>query len=582
MTFLVNEPARFAAQAVDGLVAAHPGRIVRTPGGVMRAGAGVRGEVAIVTGGGAGHYPAFGGLVGRGLAHAAALGDVFASPSARQILDVARAAHRGGGVLLVFGNYAGDVLNFERAAELLRADGIACATIAVADDVASAPVEHRDRRRGIAGDVVVLKVAAAVAESGAPLAAVLSATQRMNRCTRSLGVAFSGCTLPGASAPLFTVPAGSTAVGMGIHGEPGLELIPTPSADDLADLLVSRVLDDLGSDEDVRNARVAVLLNGLGAVAGEELHLLYGRVRTLLDRRGITVVAPEVGELVTSFEMAGASLTIALLDEETEPAWLAPADAAAFRRMPAASETHAQDDIAPSTSAAPQDPASRARVPEASAESRSAASVAVTVLRAVEAELEDAAERLGALDAVAGDGDHGIGMLRGARSARRACERAAADGAGLGTALAQAGDAWADDAGGTSGMLWGLLLDRIARACGDAAIPRTADIAAAVSDAADEIARRGGARIGDKTLLDVLAPFGRALAGSDGPLPLAWSLAADVAEAAAAATADLLPGAGRARTHAERSIGTPDPGAVSLALVLRVVDRVIDQTDEKE
>ena len=333
MTRLFNDPALFADESITGFVAAHRRWVRAVPGGVARNTQTPAGQVAVIIGGGSGHYPAFAGLVGPGLASGAVMGNVFASPSAVQVTSVARAAEHGGGVLLTYGNYAGDYLNFTQAEERLRAAGIPCRSVQVTDDIYSAPPDERHQRRGIAGDLVVFKIAAAAAVEGQDLDQVAAAANRANDRTRSMGVAFSGCTLPGATAPLFSVPEGRMAIGLGIHGEPGLEETGVPTADELADLFVARLLDELPDDVDAASgARVVAVLNGLGSVKYEELFVVYGRIATLLAAAGIEVVDCEVGEVCTSFDMAGVSLTLLWLDEDLERLWLVPADAPAFRR----------------------------------------------------------------------------------------------------------------------------------------------------------------------------------------------------------------------------------------------------------
>ncbi|WP_206328719.1 dihydroxyacetone kinase subunit DhaK, partial [Streptomyces sp. Tu 4128] len=327
MTRLFNDPAAFADEALEGFAAAHRRWVRPVTGGVVRAAATPAGQVAVVIGGGSGHYPAFSGLVGRGLAHGAAVGNVFASPSAQQIRSVARAAHGGAGVLLMYGNYAGDVLHFGQAAERLAADGIDARTFAVADDVSSAGPDESAKRRGIAGDLPVFKAAAAAAERGLPLDEMVRAAERAGARTRSFGIAFSGCTLPGADHPLFTVPDARMAVGLGIHGEPGIGEEDLPTADEAALLLVGTLLKELPEDvPGPAGQRAAVVLNGLGSVKYEELFVVYRKVAALLGDAGVEIVDPEVGELVTSFDMAGVSLTLTWLDEDLEALWRAPAD----------------------------------------------------------------------------------------------------------------------------------------------------------------------------------------------------------------------------------------------------------------
>ena len=220
MTTVFDDPADFADEALDGFVAANRRYVIRVDGGVVRSTESPAGQVAVVIGGGSGHYPAFAGLVGTGLAAAAACGNLFASPAAGQVYRVVKAAESGGGVLLSYGNYAGDVLHFGQAQQRLNAEGIDTRTVLVTDDIASAPVEEIEKRRGIAGDLTVFKVAGAAAEAGLDLDEVERLARKANDATRSIGVAFAGCTLPGADEPLFTVPAGKMSLGLGIHGEP--------------------------------------------------------------------------------------------------------------------------------------------------------------------------------------------------------------------------------------------------------------------------------------------------------------------------------------------------------------------------
>ena len=572
MTRLFNDPAAFADEMIDGFVAANRNHVRRVTGGVVRSTRSEAGTVAVVIGGGSGHYPAFGGIVGQGLAHGAAMGNLFASPSAAQVHSVAVAAGNGGGVLLSYGNYAGDVLHFTQAQERLISEGVDCRSVAVTDDVASASVAEKAKRRGIAGDLTVFKAAAAAAEAGYSMDDVERVAILANERTRSFGVAFSGCTLPGADAPLFSVPEGRMAVGMGIHGEPGIRETEVPTADELAELFVSTLLAELPDGiTEAAGQRVGVILNGLGSVKYEELFVVYRRVAALLEQAGLEIVDPEVGELVTSFDMAGASLTLFWLDEELEGFWRAPADTPAYRKgsVDAAdqldeSEMHDQSD-------------ETVAVVAGSPESQMSAIVVQAALDALVAVVDENADELGRIDAVAGDGDHGIGMQRGSHAAKAAAREALQSGAGVQTLLERAGDAWADRAGGTSGALWGVALRAIGQALGDNDKPTVTSVAAGAQAATDGI-KNFGAQVGDKTMVDALVPFSDTLvaeAAAGASITDAWSKAADAASAAATATADLLPKMGRARPHAEKSLGTPDAGAYSFGLIVQAIAAVL-------
>jgi dihydroxyacetone kinase len=562
MTFLHDDPKDFAAQALRGFASAY-GRYVRhAPSGVLRAAPGAAGKVAVVIGGGSGHYPAFAGYVGPGLADAAVAGDIFASPSTRAVARIARLADRGGGVLLGFGNYAGDVLNFGAATRRLIGEGIDARILAVTDDVASAPAATPALRRGVAGDIFVFKIAGAAAEAGLPLDDVERMARLANQRTVSFGVAFGGCTLPGAREPLFVVPKGQMAIGLGIHGEPGIADEAILPASALARLLVERLVAEKPSDA---SGRVAVMLNGLGATKQEELFALWTGVQAEIEAGGLTIVAPEVGEFVTSLDMAGCSLTISWLDHGLEPLWLAPCDSAAFRR---GAEIHA---IAPPPIARDEEP----RVfPPASETSRASARCLADVMKRIATAMGEAEAELGRIDARAGDGDHGLGMSRGSAAASDAAEHAVAAGAGAASLLAAASDAWADRAGGASGALWGVGLRVWSEAFSDSAAISPAEIVKGARAALEAIVALGGARVGDKTLVDALDPFVSTLEremAAGRPIAAAWAEAAGVAAKAAADTAPLTPRLGRARPLAHRSIGHPDAGAISLAMALKRV-----------
>jgi dihydroxyacetone kinase len=286
MTYIYNDPAEFKNEVIRGFAAAYPQHVSRVPdaSGFVRAGGPLDGKVSLVIGGGSGHYPSYNGVVGTGFADGAVLGDIFASPSAEQVYRVARAAHGGAGVILAFGNYAGDRLNFGVAAERLNAEGIDTRVVYVTDDIASGAVEEQAKRRGIAGTFVVYKIAGAAAEEGATLDEVERVMRAANAATYSFGVAFDGCTLPGADRPLFEVAAGQMDFGLGIHGEPGISSAPWMPARELAAKLVETVLSERPAGT---SGRAAVVLNGLGATKYEELFALFGDVAELLGAAGV-------------------------------------------------------------------------------------------------------------------------------------------------------------------------------------------------------------------------------------------------------------------------------------------------------
>jgi dihydroxyacetone kinase-like protein len=329
MKKLINDPFDAVDEMVEGFVAAH-GDVVRLVGErtvARRSGSGRK--VGMVIGGGSGHEPAFLGYVGTGLADAAALGNVFAAPSPDVCLEAIRVASTGMGVLLAYGNYAGDILNFGLAAEQAAAEGIETRTVLVTDDVASAPPDQIDRRRGIAGDVIVFKCAGAMAERGALLDEVERVARAANAATRTMGVALSPCEVPGAGRLSFELADDEMEIGLGLHGEPGVRRGELMTADETAAVLVKAILGDLarpsGND-------LALLVNGLGGTAQLDLYILYRAARRALEAAGNTVSRSLVGNFITSLEMGGASVTVTTLDEELTELLDAPAHAARFGR----------------------------------------------------------------------------------------------------------------------------------------------------------------------------------------------------------------------------------------------------------
>lgn len=546
----------------EGFVAAYSHLVRSVYGGVVRAQATPADRVAIVIGGGSGHYPAFSGVVGPGLAHGSAMGNVFASPSAQQIYNVCKSAAGKSGVFMSYGNYAGDVMNLNQAQDRLISEGIPCKTVVVTDDIMSASKSEIHKRRGIAGDLTVFKIAGAASDAGYSLDEVVRVATEANNRTRTIGVAFSGCTLPGADHPLFTVPEGIMALGLGIHGEPGLSEAPIPTANDLAEDLVRRLLDETPSGCSNDGARIVVLLNGLGGVKYEELFVVYRSVSKLLKEKNIVIVEPEVGELVTSFEMAGASLTFTWLNEELETLWAAPAYTPAFKK--GSVQLTGSDGSFGGTEILEE------VIPHASEESISCATSLERVIASIDATITKNEAHLGQLDSYAGDGDHGIGMARGTHAALTSAKKFVALKAGAGTLLEKAGDSWADRAGGTSGAIWGIILREIGKELGNSERPTPQVVAKSIVRASNEVMSFGKAQLGDKTLVDALIPFAQTLeseilAGKN--LGDAWESAARASAAAAESTSTLLPKIGRARPHAEKSVGHPDPGAISFSMI---------------
>ena len=331
MKKILNDVYAYVDEMLVGLCAAHPEFYAQTAPGarvIKRADAPVQGKVGIVTGGGSGHLPIFTGYVGKGLLDAAAIGDVFASPSADEMAEAMRAANGGKGVLRLYGNYGGDVMNFDMAGDIVEMEDIPSTTVVLADDVASAKPEEAEKRRGVAGMVYAFKIAGAAAEAGADLDEVTRIAQKAADAVRSTGVALTPCIVPQAGKPTFSIAEDEMEIGMGIHGEPGVRIGKLESADNIANEMIDMLLKDRPIN---KGDRISPLVNSLGATPPEELYILYRIVKKRIEEAGGEIVMPLVGRYATSMEMAGVSFTFCWLDDELEKLLKAPAECAFWK-----------------------------------------------------------------------------------------------------------------------------------------------------------------------------------------------------------------------------------------------------------
>lgn len=333
MKKLMNEPGAFVDQMLEGLLLAHSNQLKSCGGtnrALVRTDAPIADRVGIVTGGGSGHLPVFLGYVGRGLASGVAIGNVFSSPAVDQIVAATRGVNSGRGVLYLYGNYSGDVLNFDSAAEIVDADGIRVETVLVADDVASAPAERRANRRGVAGLFYAYKIAGAKAESGGSLDEVRAAALKAVANSRTMGVGLTPCVLPTVGKPTFSLADDEMEIGIGIHGEPGIRKGKLLPADEIATDIVERLVADFGLQG---GEEISVLVNGLGATPLEELYIIYRKVDQILSSRQLKIHRRYIGEFATSLEMAGCSITLLKLDDELKPLLDAPASSPFFLQV---------------------------------------------------------------------------------------------------------------------------------------------------------------------------------------------------------------------------------------------------------
>ncbi|MGN7781845.1 dihydroxyacetone kinase subunit DhaK [Mycolicibacterium sp. 22603] len=499
-------------------------------------------RVALVSGGGAGHEPMHAGFLGRGGLDAVCPGEVFTSPHNRQIHAASAKVAGDGGVLHIVKNYTGDVLNFAIAAERLRADGIEVDRVLVDDDLGSHG--HDVGRRGTGATAVVEKILGAAADRGLSLPELVALGQAVVASSRSLAVAQRACTPPGADRPAFDVAPGTLEYGVGIHGEAARESIARPELDALATRMVGELLEGL----DVTDAGVIVLVNGLGGTGDLELwHVLAEVARALADR-GVPLRSAVSGTFVSALDMAGFSITVtAVGDEQWLQDWCAAHGTAALP-SPARADTMITGEQAVQPAGEPS-----------------------AWLGDLADEVARIREPLNDLDRRAGDGDIGTNLDNALRAAVR---RGTGTDADLAADLQALAMAFAEDVGGSSGPLFGLVLGRVAASVDAKGAAGQADAAAqGLRDGVSAITRAGGARVGDRTMVDALHP-----AGWDGEAPRG-ALDDDALAAAldgAVATSSMVGRRGRSSYVGDKAIGTTDPGALAVVVVLTAIIERID------
>ena len=565
MKKLLNDPSKVVREMLEGIARLTPhAAILGDENVLVRRGLPTPSErpVAIISGGGSGHEPAHGGYVGAGMLSAAVCGEVFTSPPTDAVLEAIRATSGPNGALLIVKNYTGDRLNFGLAGELARAEGIPVEIVTVADDVSLRAQSQRNQRRGIAGTVLVHKIAGAMAARGVPLAQVAATAREACANLGTMGVALDGCTLPGADKAGFRLADNEIELGLGIHGEKGVERTAPMPADQLTETLLSNIIEDLAIKS---GERVVLLVNGLGATPDMELAVVLRAAFNNLTRRNVTVERAWCGTLLSALNMPGCSISVlrvdderlALLDSETESrSWPGGGKVNQSIRMRIAVTSNLTSE--PNSTVTHENDAGWAQ------RLKPALDAVAHALIANEAILTD-------LDSKAGDGDLGASMKRAADAIVAVPTNALTTPSG---ALATLGTALRRAIAGSSGPFYATALVRASRSLANAAEPTAQDWAAAFRSAADAISELGGAKAGDRTMLDALVP---AIEAFDGGLKgglnaaEAWAAAVSAAESGAQDTAHMSPRAGRASYLGARALGSPDGGAVAIACWLRAL-----------
>lgn len=567
MKKFINRPEDVVEEMLEGMTLLHPG-LVRLSGHkvMLRADAAESSErqVALISGGGSGHEPAHAGYVGAGMLSAAVAGEVFTSPSSDSVYAAIKAVAGGPGAVLIVKNYTGDRLNFGFAAELARAEGIQVELLFVDDDVALKDKEHATGARGLAGTVFIHKLMGGAAAEGKPLAELVQLGRAAVGALATMGVSFSAGTSPSVGKPSFELAEDEMELGLGIHGEPGVRRSKILSANELTETLLAEILRhaDFGA-----HGRVALMINNLGATTEMELAIVARHAVPFLERKGLTVERAYAGTFLSSLDMAGISISVLGLDDDRlrwlDAATSAPAWPNVVHRRPGgtASVQMAVSETATRARTAPTTAVRHGTVIGKMIES------AAKALISAEAELTE-------MDRITGDGDLGASMARASRALL-----AELDGYPLNDAAATLkalGDSLRRELGGSSGPLYGVLFLRAGTVLAES---KTQDLnawARALEEATQAISHLGGAKAGDRTMLDALLPFVDALKAGIGHAPMqVLNNAVEAAEEGAAATAQMQPRLGRSSYLGERVIGHPDPGAMAVAIWLRAAVEAI-------
>ena len=578
MQRILNNPDNIVDEMLAGFVKCHSDIVKQVitsednPRGVIAAADAPRaGKVGIVTGGGSGHKPAFVGYVGKNMCDAVAVGEIFSSPTALAFLEAFRAANGGAGIACLYGNYSGDNMNVKMASTMAEKEGITVKTVVANDDVASAPKDQREKRRGVAGEIFMWKCGGAKAAQGASLDEVIATAQKAIDNCRSVGIGLTPCTLPAVGHPNFEIKDGTMEVGIGHHGEPGIQVTDLETAAQMAQRMVDVVVPDYPFES---GDEVACLVSGLGAIPVMELYVLYNEIEKLLAAKGITVYRSYVGNYFTSLEMMGATLTLMKLDDELKSLVDVEVNTMGMKQGNLA-QAAAVENFAAAVQAV--GPAVQAVAHAAQAVARETHGAVVrnangrNILLSMVKAIQDNKQYLGDVDGLIGDGDHGMNMNKGFTLYEEELGDAAtsfADG------LYNLGNVLFNKIGGSMGPIYGTILKAMAdKAEGQEAIDLS--LFSEMLDAGlEELYDIVGARQGDKTLVDTLFPANEALKtalAEDKDFAAALDEMKAAAEKGKDSTVDLVAKFGRASRLGERSRGVLDAGATSCCIILQAM-----------
>ena len=581
MKKIINTPETFVPEMCNGIAMAHPELEFIQKYKIIKKKDINQDKVSLISGGGSGHEPAHAGFVGRGMLDAAVCGDVFASPSQIQVYQAIKETASEKGTLLIIKNYSGDMMNFKNAAHLAEEDGIKVEYVKVDDDIAVQDSLYTVGRRGVAGTVFVHKIAGAAAEKGYILPEVKRVALETAENVRSIGFAFTSCTVPAKGTPTFDIAEDEMEYGVGIHGEPGIKREKILSADELSDRMVNALVDELkltGEDE------IALLINGFGATPLQELYLLNNAVRKKLGEKEITPTVVFVGNYMTSIDMAGASVSVLKLNDELKSLLISESDAPGFKvgkyveqvpyvpvRLPD------EDDSKVSF---------KVETDEAFAQIKEDMLTTDNIVYMVDKMSESIIKNevpFCELDSHAGDGDFGMSVAKGFRQLKREWSEIVEEDMTIGSFLDKCSMVIMEYCGGASGPIWGSAFRAASKSVGDKKKINAVEFSEMMQAAVKGIQATGersfgrGAVVGDKTLIDALVPCADSWTENATTLDMKelFKVGAEAAVKGAAETAKIVARMGRAGTVGERSIGYPDAGAYGLGVVFTEVSESI-------
>ncbi|MEK4358374.1 dihydroxyacetone kinase subunit DhaK [Paenibacillus sp. FSL M7-1455] len=582
MKKIMNKPETLVREMLSGLVMAHPELEFDSKYKIVKKKDINPQKVTLISGGGSGHEPAHAGFVGKGMLDVAVCGDVFASPSQIQVYQAIRSSASEKGALLIIKNYSGDIMNFKNAAHLAGEDGIQVDYVKVDDDIAVEDSLYTVGRRGVAGTVLVHKIAGAAAEAGMSLEEVKACAQHAIDNVKSIGFALTSCTVPAKGTPTFEIGEGEMEYGVGIHGEPGIRREPMIPADVLAARMVAQLLESLQMNGKAAE-EVAVLVNGFGGTPLQELYLLNHAVMRELDARGIAVYKVFVGNYMTSIDMAGASVSIMKLDDRLKRLLAAECETPALAvRGPFEPVRYRNGAVEESGKKPPSFGLTTGEEHAVIRDGKLSLDNLIYVVDKMSAIIIENEVPFCELDSHAGDGDFGMSVAKGFRQLKAEWDEVTAQAKDIGSFLDACSLVIMEHCGGASGPIWGSAFRAAGKYAGERkelSVPEIAEMMAAVVKGVQDTGERSfgrGAVVGDKTLVDALAPYADAWAAAaeDGADLIAAGIqAAEAAVEGAKKTEAIAARMGRAGTVGDRSIGYPDAGAYALGVIFTGIAR---------